>query len=167
MKIVYINGFGGENSNKPKVLSNMFDCDVYHLKLKFDNGTINTDYLDCYFEDNDVDLIVGSSTGAYIARYYADKFNTPLISINPVIDYKKTFDRIGYTLELEEKFQNLNNLSLSNLILLNEDDELIDYKDTLEELKGYFKVYPKGGHRFENLLDTKKDIYDFLKYLFI
>jgi len=167
MNIVYINGFNGENSNKPQILSKMFDVEVYHLKLKFKDGKINTKDLDNYFENNYVDFIVGSSTGGYIGRYYAHKYNIPLVTLNPVVDYIKTFNKIGYKLILDDKFQNLNKLSVSSMTLINKDDELIDYKYTLKSLKGHFKIYPSGGHRFNNLNDTTNDIKDFLRYLFI
>lgn len=168
MKIIYINGYMGENSNKPQKLSQLLGTKVEHLKLLFDNNQINQEELANYFsqEANEIDFIIGSSTGAYIGRYYAFKYNIPLISLNPVVDIEKTFVEFHYDLKLSDEFKNVNNLSVSNLIFLNKDDELLDYKITLERFNkhAHIIVFDKGGHRFSNLEDTAQPIKDFINY---
>ena len=155
MKIIYINGFMGENSTKPQKLSQILNEKVEHLKLTFNEGEINEQALDEYFEMeySNIKYIIGASTGSYIARYYAHKYSLPLISLNPVVEIEKTFSLLNYELKLSDKFQNVNNLLVKNLIFLNKDDELIDFKQTYKYFSQKSKIilFNKGGHRFANL----------------
>ena len=168
MKIIYINGFMGENSTKPQKLSQILNEKVEHLKLTFTEGEINEQVLDEYFEmeHSNIKYIIGASTGSYIARYYAHKYSLPLISLNPVVDIEKTFSLLNYELKLSDKFQDVNNLLVKNLIFLNKDDELIDFKQTYKYFSQKSKIilFNKGGHRFTNLDDIKiKHIKAFFK----
>ena len=168
MKIVYINGFIGENSTKPQQLSQILNEDIEHLKLTFNKGEINEQVLDKYFEieHTNIKYIIGASIGSYIARYYAHKYSLPLISLNPIVEIEKTFSSLNYELKLSDKFQDVNNLLVKNLIFLNKDDKLIDFKQTYKcfSQKSKIILFNKGGHEFTNLNEIKiESIENFFK----
>jgi len=160
MKIFYINGYKGENSNKPKILSEMLNNDVTHIKWIYDV----TPYSDIENEVKNADLIIGSSTGSYIARSICEKHNIPLVSYNPVIDINETFNKLNVTVpNIKKPDFSL----LDEIIFLNEDDELIDYKKTKLKFPNQTIVFKKGGHIFNNLNDTKEHLINFIKFLYI
>ena len=167
-KIIYINGFMGENSTKPQKLSQILNEEIEHLKLTFNEGEINEQKLDEYFEreHQNIKYIIGTSIGSYIARYYAQKHSLPLISLNPVVEIEKTFSSLDYELKLSDKFQDVNNLLVKNLIFVNKDDELINFRQTYKYFNQKSKIilFHKGGHEFTNLNDIRiKHIKKFFK----
>ncbi len=162
MKIYYINGYDGENSIKPKQLSQILETEVQHIIYNYKENNI----LEIANKCKDADLIIASSTGAYIARKICFDNTIPLISLNPVTNLEETFKKLGIP---KPKIEELpKNYSLCELILINKDDELIDYKTTSAQFPNKSKVFETGGHRFENILDedVKEAIKDFLKYIF-
>lgn len=159
MKIYYINGYKGENSEKSHEFEKMLGVNIQHVVYKYGE----TKYEDIVEKVKDADLIIGSSTGAYIARSICESYNITLISLNPVINLENTFAKLNVKEPIlpKPKFS-----KLSELVLLNKDDELIDYKEALSLFKNQCKVFEKGGHRFLNLKQTKEDVLEFIKYLF-
>lgn len=163
MKVAYINGFKGENSSKPKKLSKILGLTVDHIVYDYNKNNIQK------IEDKakNYDVIIASSTGAYIARSIAEKHNIALISLNPVINLEKTFKKLN--VKVPDIPKPNYDILLEEIVLLNKDDELIDYREAEEifKKKNQCKVYEKGGHRFENLEEVAEDIKEFLKFLFI
>ena len=157
MKVIYINGFMGENSTKPQKLSKLLNEEVEHLKLIFQDGKINEQDLDIFFEKEhkNIKYIISVSIGSYISRYYANKYFLGLISLNPIVELEKTFALLNYKLTLSDKFKDVNTLSVNNLIFLNKDDEVLDYKQTYKTFYKHSKIilFNRGGHKFTNLSD--------------
>jgi predicted esterase YcpF (UPF0227 family) len=54
---------------------------------------------------------------------------------------------------------------LEELVILSKDDEIIDYKDTLEKYSNCV-VLESGGHRLENIEDVKEEIQEFVNRIF-
>jgi len=162
MKIVYINGYNGENSSKPEKLSQILNTEVKHIKYVYGE---NIDEI--VEQASEADLIIASSTGSYIGRYIAEKYNISLISLNPITDKKsliKTFNKLNVEVpNLVEP----RGLLLSEIIFVNRDDELIDYKDTLEKYPNQTIVFKKGTHRFKNLDEIKPYVLNFIKHIYI
>ena len=160
MKVYYINGHMGDQSNKPQKLEKMLDMKITHIKFIYGVTSFESIEEQC----KDADILIGSSTGAYIARVIAEKYNISLISLNPVLAIKETFEKIGVPPPNipKPKWDHL-----SELVLINEDDELIDSLETEKIFYSQCKVYKQGGHRFENLEETKDDILSFIKFLYI
>lgn len=166
MKILYINGYKG-SCKKAKILSEFLgpvDCDI----IDYDNF----DFEKVYEKAKNYDLIISSSTGSYLGRCISEKNNIPLISMNPVIDLEDTFRKLNANPPNPPnppKIPKPNFDCIEELVLLNKNDELIDYKKTIERLKNQSEiiVYDKGTHRFENIKDVKDDILNFIKFLYI
>ncbi len=187
LKIAYINGYKGENSNKPSILSELLGINIDHIKIEYNSkylGDILKD-VETSIETKKYDLIIASSTGAYLARYYCDKYNIPLVSINPIIDlnvlYKiaeekeivKIISNFVHKTNTAETAETTETEHLVEVILINEDDELISSNKTVEFCENnniMYKLYKNGGHRFTNLSDVNeshkiaKDLKTFISY---
>jgi len=153
-KILYINGYRGHKSNKPTILKNELNkelnVEVYHIPTIYE-GYFDGKSIDNFLKVNDINLIVASSMGGFVSKYFAKEYNIPLVSINPMIDYTKSTNTKNVT--FDKKFDNISGFQHS--ILLNIDDELIPYKDTLELFKdkAEVEVFKRGGHRFNNIIE--------------
>jgi len=162
MKVVYINGFNGHNSNKPKRLSEILNIDIEHIKLYInEDGSIN--YEDIKEKSKNADLIIASSTGAYIAQKICYEYNIPLVSLNGILTHdelEKVFKKLNHKI----KFEDYGRVSIERLILINEDDDLVDPNHSLD-LEGIGVLFKKGGHRFENLDEAKIFILDFINHI--
>jgi len=128
MKILYINGYKGSNS-KVQVLEKIIGTNIDFELVDYDKD-FNYDKIE--ERSKYYDIIIGSSTGAYVARNICEKYNIPLISINPVIDIKETFNKLNANIPNIPipKFE-----SLEELIILGNNDELIDYNKTKEKMQ--------------------------------
>jgi len=157
MNIIYINGYKGEKSSKAKKLSKLLHLDIEHVVYNFDKNNID----EITEKSKKADIIIGSSTGAFIGRIIAEKYDIPLISLNPVVDLEKTFRKIGVPVpDIPSPIY----ARIGQLNLVNKDDDLIDYTETVSTFPNC-KIYEKGGHRFSNLEETKEDILNFIKTL--
>ena len=157
MKIYYINGYNGENSNKPKILENMLNTEIKHIVYDYSKNNIK----EIEELSKDADLIIASSTGAYIARTICFNHNIPLVSLNPVIDLDKTFKKLNVKTPNIPRLPD--NYLLSEIVFVTEDDELIDHRETFLKFPTRTKIYP-GTHRFETLNLIKNDLLEFIKY---
>ncbi len=160
-KIVYINGYGG-TGGKAKKIAKIINKPIDSIVIDWDkfNSTVDKEVRQ-KIKDGGYDVILASSTGGYYARAVAKDLGLGLISLNPVIDIDKTFSKIDRG---NKKIPNIKYFDgpLDEIVLVNKDDALIDYKDTQRKFKNT-KVYNSGGHRFENLPDIKVDVLKFLK----
>lgn len=164
MKIAYINGYNGENSNKPKDLSKILNMTVDHIVYDYKENNIE----EIKVLAKNYDLIIGSSTGAYIARDICFDLNIPLISLNPVIDLEKTFKELGVKTPNIAK-HNFTKV-LEEIIFLNEDDELIDFEKSLKlfsDKNAEIVIFDNGTHRFNNLVDIKEHTLDFIRRVYV
>ena len=144
MKIVYINGFNGENSSKAKILKEKYNAQ--HIVLKND---FNPDEVCQKLEEIKPNIIIASSTGCFVAD--SCKYDEGIfIYLNPLVDLDDLAKLTNIT-----KLKNLNNKKHKNiLVLLNEDDELLDYKKAKQKYKdNKILIFNKGGHKFSNIND--------------
>jgi len=163
--IYYINGWNGENSIKAKKLTQYLGTEVKHLV--FDNYNYNE--IKEFIEQHtlDIDMLITSSTSSYIAQRLCCENNIKLVSINPVIDIHKTFKKMGEKVPANIPI-NKTLYSISQLILINKDDTLIDWNQTFELYKNNYhvEVFKKGGHRAENLEEMSKYIMESINAIF-
>lgn len=157
MKICYINGYQGEQSSKPKYLGNLLGLDIHQIKLYVENGSINL--LDIEEQIKDQDLIISSSTGSYISRYFSFKYNIPVIMLNPVLDFIETFKKINVPCDIPAEFHG--SFLLEHLVFINRDDELIDFSN-INTIYSNVVEFQSGGHRFTNLDEIIPFILDFI-----
>ena len=149
-KIVYINGYNGENSKKPQVLSELLNLEIEFISVNYEKMNDEL-YKSIVSRAKEADIIIGSSTGSYLGRKICEEYNITLISFNPVIDIEETFKKMN---TIPPKLPKPDFLLLEEFIFVNDDDALIDYKKTVERFPNQVQVFSGGGHRFTNIEQT-------------
>ena len=185
--IFYFHGFASSaDSTKALVFQNF-------IKKRFPNVQLHVPNIDNSIEKSFVQLedlvnknstnklFMGSSLGGFYASYFAEKYNSKAVLINPAsnpyrgmkmylgknINYS-TNEEFYLTKEdlavLEEK----NVFSINNpsnyLVLVETGDEVIPFKYTLEFYKGCnFCVVNGGSHSFDSFQDKLEIIASFLE----
>ena len=149
-KIVFINGYSGENSKKPQVLSELLGLKIEFISVDYDK--LNDEiYKSIVNRTKKADIVIGSSTGSYLGRKICEEYNITLISFNPVIDIEETFRKMNV---VAPKLPKPEFTLLEEFILVSDDDELIDYKYTVKKFPNQVEVFSGGGHRFTNIEQT-------------
>jgi len=166
--ILYIHGFAScGDSNKTKFLRENFP------KVLCPDVPVDPDeaimFLQKLIVANNVSLIIGSSLGGFYAAYLAQKFEIKTVLLNPstqpfltLAPYvgTNTFFCSGESFEwtkdhvakLWEYAISKNSIKAPVLVLLQKDDEVLDYTKAAEFYEDYDVVIQEGGnHRFENL----------------
>jgi predicted esterase YcpF (UPF0227 family) len=124
--------------------------------------------------------VVGSSLGGYLATYLHNKFNKPIVVINPAVKpFELLQDYLGeqihpitgesYTItesdinELKSLYQQNLNSSDNVWLLQQEKDEVLDYQQALERYKGCKVTFELGGsHGFDQFERFPIQIAEFL-----
>lgn len=170
--IIYIHGFASSGlGGKASLFKEYFEDEVITPSLNYvPSLAINTleQLIESYLNlDEDV-YLVGSSLGGYFSIYLANKYNLKAVLINPAIYPYETLDKIGfannyydyasfevtkehlsYLKSIEVEY--LNNES-NFLVLLQEDDEVLDFNDAVEKLPNSELVIEEGGsHSFDDI----------------
>jgi len=167
--IIYIHGFAScANSNKVNILKQYFK-NVIAINLP-PSPIESIKLLQKYAKPNN--LLIGSSLGGYYAIYLAEKYGLKAVLINPSLKpYKTLKPYIGTQFRycdnqpFKWKKKYLNELKRLKspikrgkyLVLLQSNDEILNYKKTLKKFKNLpnakvvVVVEYGGNHRFENL----------------
>jgi len=183
--IIYIHGFGGSGKG---VKAELFRSYYHDNNQKFIAPSLSyvpdlaISTLEELIEscDNKPKLI-GSSLGGYYAIYLSDRYNLKTVLINPSTKPVKTLPKF-----LEDKFatnwydlssfevtqKHLNMLKKYEvktpkeenfLLLLQKDDDVIDYRVADSKFKISKKIITTGGgHSFDGVEEYFKDIDSFL-----
>ncbi len=97
MNILYIHGFAssGSNSSKVKTINKIYpEANIFAPDLKHDLVQ-DVQFLKEILVYLDVDIIIGSSMGGYLATILATEFNVPTLLINPLVDTQYLLDKAG------------------------------------------------------------------------
>lgn len=114
-------------------------------------------------------VLIGSSLGGFYSIYFAEKFRCKAVLVNPLVTLQESLadsflghhinPYSGEDFEIEmsdaEYLLSLEHADIKDhekyLVLLEEGDEVLDYKLTLEKFHNSSQhVLPGGNHRFEN-----------------
>ncbi|MDD4929031.1 MAG: hypothetical protein PHP85_07135 [Gallionella sp.] len=117
-------------------------------------------------------IFVGTSLGGFWANYFAQKFNSPCIMVNPsmnpgkamtarvgsVFRNHKTGEEFSITQEHAMSFERCRTEALAHPdselvnLFLAKDDEVIDYRETCTLIPRYKSrvITPDGGHRYSD-----------------
>lgn len=147
------------------------------------------DYLISYFEDlnqkakqnNEEIVLIGSSMGGFFATILHNKYGYRAVLLNPCIHPQNYFKDLigehenpvtGRTFELKpsmlEDLKRMDKMcegfdKNNLLVMLQDDDDVLDYKVSLEFFGADFCNVGHGGkHTFTNFDDYLKDIFTFL-----
>ena len=126
-------------------------------------------------------LLIGSSMGGFYGTYIAEKYDLPLVLINPAVKpYELLKDYLGeneniYTGEkytfTEDHIQTLKNLDVEQItkperyyLLTQTADEVLDYQQGVNKYQGAKqKVQQGGSHGFDGFENEIADIMQFLR----
>ena len=188
--IFYFHGFSsGENSHKANVISRYFEnhtvivpeypshqpvCAVEFLRQTIDEKLLTN-------KDRKL-MLIGSSLGGYYAQYLATQIEqvAAVVLINPCLEPEKslalqigkqnncvTGKQFEFTADDYNQLKNysVNSEDLFNptMVLLDEGDEVIDYRvaEEIYRAKESVIVYPGGDHWFRHLDQALPKIEDF------
>lgn len=166
MKILYVHGFGSHydpNHEKIKMLETLgtvVGVDVDYCK-GFDDAFATL--MDAMI-DHDVDLIVGTSMGGYMATHLSAKTGKPFVALNPAtapnISLQKwvgTFtDYAGHDRCLTENtVATYPDIATDGygMVFVESADEIINASDTMKTLRDVYqvKMFGGGSHRFTHM----------------
>ena len=185
--ILYFHGFASSsNSNKAKVLKK-------YISKNYKNAEIIIPDLDNNFKmavsqihkliksAKHPIVFIGSSLGGYYASYFSTKLKTKSVLINPAIPPLRDFEMylgenenystgekfiitpedIRYIRKISyKKYANAEN----TYVLLESDDEVLNYKETAKYFSGsYLDIIYGGSHSYESLDEKLKKIVDFIE----
>lgn len=119
--------------------------------------------------DSATTVLVGSSLGGFYSIYFAEKYHCKAVLVNPLVTLQENladnflghhvnpYSGEGFEIEMSdaEYLLSLEHSNIKNhekyLLLLEEGDEVLDYKLALEKFNQASQhVLPGGSHRFEN-----------------
>lgn len=180
-KILYLHGFGscGEG-NKSRALGAYFGSENLRLPDLPYAPQEAIEMLSKLLSDVRPSLLVGSSLGGFYATWLAEKFEIPAVLINPsckpwetLAPYVGWQERFcdGEAFEFKQLYlQQLEKLFVlphrsRYLVLLQSEDEVLDYRVAKERYKAHRVIVEYGGnHRFENIHEYLSMIESFMKH---
>jgi predicted esterase YcpF (UPF0227 family) len=172
MSILSISGFGsaGASPNKQRLLQllslqlfSKSNREIFYFTPDYTETPSETiELYDAVIQDHhDIDLIVGTSMGGWLAQHLGNKYGIPFVAINPAINPQKTLQRrIGEGTNYDDTPYSLTEEVVNayepmghggcGLILVDMDDEVIDSQETISTFSSSFQVssFPGGNHRF-------------------
>lgn len=169
MNIFYIHGFRSSfqpESNKMKGLEKLGS--VYGVNVDYESPTFLHELKATITNHSPpIDLLVGTSMGGWSCMVLGPHFGIPFIAYNPAVEPQKTLKRHkDLSSEFAERFSSPP-AGGAGMIVVSEDDDIIDPQMTLDLYSDkYFTVKVNGeGHRFQNLMEVKPEIDQFLTFV--
>lgn len=184
--IIYIHGFSSsENSTKGKILKDYFaGKEKVHTPGLPEEPNKTIKLLEELIEPSKDDkiILIGSSLGGFYALALHSKYeNLRTVLINPALfPWEQLKPYVGMNINrsngdsFEWKAEYLEQLKKLNdnmgdkktdkiMLLLAEDDELIDYKNTINLLgkTGELIVLENAGHQFSRFDEVLENVYEF------
>jgi hypothetical protein len=177
--IFYLHGFNSSGqSAKGRYLAEQFADISFHRPsyppVPDEAITYLANYLEQRIQVKQSTMIIGSSLGGYYAQYLSRQFQSCVVMINPALNPAVTLTPyIGlqqnyYTNEEyyfgEAELTRLLQYDVANpcltpvptLLLLDEADEIIDYRHAYELYRGCAErhCFPDGDHQFQHLAES-------------
>jgi len=156
MKILNIHGYQGSATNSNYKILNSLGCKVISLQFDYDNESPQQVYDKLFdiVESNDIDLIVGTSFGAFFAKRLSMQFQIPCILTNPCL--RPDISLFNLSPKYFNKFENITTITdwvldevpstFENCyIIAGTEDEVIDHSITKEMVDGKIN-WVQGGH---------------------
>lgn len=176
--IVYLHGFNSTGTDSGKftdLKQGLPEIDVYAPTYPSNDPDeairIVSDLVNEHKDDYDELMFVGTSMGGYFAQYLGREFNGKVVLINPATEITTTLKTyLGKNINFytgEEYYLSEDNVAAfgkydvvpnykhecGTLVLLDESDELIDYKVAYNKYKEVAEchVFEGGDHRFAHM----------------
>jgi len=184
--IIYLHGFNsGGNANKARWLREhvrpiILFSPTYEAHRAHDAARALRKFISRLIRENPQDrnlMLIGSSLGGFWAQFLAPEFGARLVLINPSVRPDETLAPHtgrypneatgGETVLTPEDVRALREYCVSpcnprvpTLLLVDEADEILDYRQAVAAFRGCGRtiVYPGGSHRFDHLPESLPDI---------
>ncbi len=179
---LYIHGFASTgNAFKGKVLGNYFGREKVISPTLPVNPADAMAILEQIVADNSSEelILVGSSLGGFYSIYLSQKYDLKAVLINPVIDWTvmkhvigvnknwqtgEEFEFTAAECELLKQFQVEQPNCDNYLVLLQKDDELLDYRKTVDFMPIAQRVVKSGGgHHYNDFAEDMETLGTFIK----
>jgi hypothetical protein len=166
MNILYLHGYGSEykpDSDKVNALRTLGP--VSGIDLDYGKGpAICIEMASEACRTHDINLIVGTSMGGWLASHVGVNCGIPFVALNPAISPSESLKKhagttVNYTgtdrtieADTVKQYPPLATNGCG-LVFCQEGDEVIDPKATINALEKHYEVHliPGGSHRYENL----------------
>ena len=184
--IIYLHGFNSSSSSsKAQSFKSCLKKTKPNESLLIPNLPLSTQRVICLLEHlmtkNKIKGLIGSSMGGFYACYFANKYNTKGVYINPVVD--KHLDGMGDIVGEHKNFNNKNIDSFSlqdykdlfkyvspnlkkpsdHFLLAQSGDEVLDQNISYDKFKKCKISFTKGGnHQSDGFEDKIEEIINFL-----
>lgn len=187
--LVYIHGFLSSPQSAKAVMTAEFiagqglaiDCHIPQLP-NYPARTLHQleDFLAPLLASDQRVGLVGSSLGGFFATVLAERYDLPAVLINPAVrPWRPIHDALGenqnpYTgehftiteqhlLELQDMAVDVPAASSRFWVLLQEGDEVLDYRDAVDYYRDFrMTVEPGGSHHFDGFERYLPDVIKFL-----
>lgn len=181
---IYIHGFASSGlGGKASKFKEYFEDEVITPSLSYvPSLAINTleQLIETYQSLEEDVFLVGSSLGGYYSIYLANKYKLKAVLINPAIYPYETLDKVGMVTNYydyssfevtKEHLDYLKSIEVSTInnqsnfmVLLQEDDEVLDFNEAVEKLPQSELVIEEGGsHSFDEIEKYFRKIGQFLR----
>ncbi len=169
--IFYIHGFGSSSdSTKGNYIRDLCkELNINFIGIDYDTSADYVTVMEQIVEQMkphlsfpiETGLMIGSSLGGYWAIKLANRFIMPCLLLNPSLNPRESLKK--YEAINKNNVSSYKDSSVPNygcVALFESGDEVIDYRDALEELKdhGRMVIIPGGSHQFENLHIIRDEI---------
>ncbi|WP_029523378.1 YqiA/YcfP family alpha/beta fold hydrolase [Persephonella sp. KM09-Lau-8] len=183
MKVIYIHGFNsaGYGDKVSKLKEHFGDENVLSINLPYnpEKAISLLEYLIRNLKNEEPLLLVGTSLGGAYTLYLSYKFDIPGVIINPSVkpsedlktevgkqknyktdeEYYFKEEYLNFLKKIEIPIQELQKIKDKLYIYLDEEDELLDSKETAEYFKGFYvKMFKGGNHRFQHMDELLEDL---------
>jgi len=183
MKVIYIHGFNsaGYGDKVSKLKEHFGDENVLSINLPYnpEKAISLLEYLIRNLKNEEPLLLVGTSLGGAYTLYLSYKFDIPGVIINPSVkpsedlktevgkqknyktdeEYYFKEEYFNFLKKIEIPIQELQKIKDKLYIYLDEEDELLDSKETAEYFKGFYvKMFKGGNHRFQHMDELLEDL---------
>ena len=154
MKILNIHGYHGDTQNSAYKALSELGCDTISPAFDYDNelpGKVMSNLRDI-IDDNNIEMIVGTSLGGFYAAVLSARTGLPAILVNPCLLPFLHLPRLGYNGNIASfvpLFGELSELYAEKIsVIIGGSDEVIDTHDfTKNLLRGSrFRVVTEGKH---------------------
>ena len=124
MNILYIHGLNGSLSPEKRDILETYGT-VFSPAIDFENSPNSISELIKTYQDQDINVVIGSSMGGFAGYYVSNAFQRPALLFNPALE-KRPVNQI--ILDLPQQKSNLKH------IILGTSDDVVNPKDTFKFL---------------------------------
>lgn len=179
LKIYYCNGFASQFdpcSEKLRILSNLGEINGHDIDYTLPADVVVKQCIDKLM-GCDIDIIVGTSMGGWLAAAVGSSAGIPFVAINPAINPSRTLIRhVGKGVDYQGNEYQLTASVVNSygplardgcgLILLDEGDDVFDWHETYVAYHETYSIYsfPGGSHRFEHMKESLQLIEKFFNH---